>query len=56
MNIIYIVIGVTLRVLFELFALAASIAWFVVCAVIGTVGFILVFIVSLFTNKPNIPS
>ena len=56
MNIIYIVIGVTLRVLFELFAMAVSIVWFAACTVIGLIGFVIVFCWSLFTSKLNVPS
>ncbi len=56
MNIIYIIIGVTLRVLFELFMFAASIVWFLVCAVMGVITVIFMVLSYIFKSKPNIPS
>lgn len=56
MNLFSVAIGVTLRVLFELFAIAVSIVWFATCSVVGLIGFVIVFCWSLFTSKPNVPS
>lgn len=56
MNLFFVAIGVTLRVLFELFTIAVSIVWFAVCIVVGLIGFVIVFWWSLFTSKTKVPS
>lgn len=54
MNYLWVFIGITLRVFFEVVMTIAGVVWFILCAAGGLIVIIATIIIYAFTKKPSL--